>query len=136
MPSRWFGLELGRPHKGSSSTGSMYGAAKATGVVSIQVVGERISKRNGAPVKSQVNTQWGSARLAGTKAPTVFVGDVVEVCRGEDVGFVTEVLDVIGHAYRSDNRVIVRNSQGELVFYLPWDLNVVKRERPSLAWVE
>ena len=79
-------------------------------------------------MKNEVATRWGSARRAGTKPQTFFTGDVVVVVNGEEVGRTATVLDVLGHAYRSDNKVVVRNGGGELVFYLPWDLERLEDE--------
>ena len=71
--------------------------------------------------------KWRTARFAGTKNPTLFRGDVIEVTRGEDVGQVLEVLDVLGSAYSADNRIIVENHKGETVYYRPWDVRLVSR---------
>ena len=38
-----------------------------------------------------------------------------------------EVLDLIGNAYRTDFRVVVKNRGGELVWYYPWDVVIVAR---------
>ena len=77
-------------------------------------------------MKDDVATRWGNARRAGTKPPVFFPGDVVVVVNGEEVGRTATVLDVLGHAYRSDNKVVIRNQGGELVFYLPWDLERIE----------
>lgn len=71
--------------------------------------------------------KWREARFAGTKNPTLFVGDVIEVTKGEDVGQVLEVLDIRGHAYSADNRIVVENHSGEVVYYHPWDVELVHR---------
>lgn len=71
--------------------------------------------------------KWRDVRFAGTKNPTVFVGDVIEITQGEDVGEVLEVLAVLGSAYSADNRIIVQNHKGETVFYRPWDVRLVSR---------
>jgi len=78
-------------------------------------------------VREEVNTRWGEARRSGTAPPTIFPGDTIKVLSGEEVGLVAEVLDVLGHVYSADNKVIVRNSVGDLVFYLPWDVEVIVR---------
>jgi len=44
----------------------------------------------------------------------------------------SKVIDLIGTAYRSDFRVVVRNLEGELVWYYPWDVVIVKRAGPSI----
>jgi ribosomal protein L24 len=54
-------------------------------------------------------------------------GDRVRVLRGEDPGMEAVVLDLIGHAYRVDFQVVMRNGRGELVWYYPWDVVVVER---------
>ena len=80
-------------------------------------------------MKERINTRWGDARRAGTTTPTLFVGDTVRIVRGEEVGRVVGVMDVIGHAYSADNRIVVRSQDGELVFYLPWDVELVERRK-------
>ena len=74
-----------------------------------------------------VETPWGSARFAGTPAPPPLPGDRVRVLRGEHPGMEAEVLDLIGNAYRTDFRVVVKNKDGELVWYYPWDVVIVAR---------
>ena len=73
-----------------------------------------------------MSKRWVDARFAGTKNPTLFAGDVVEVVRGEEKGLVAEVLDVRGHAYSADNRVFIQSQQGEIVYYHPWDVALVR----------
>ena len=86
-------------------------------------------------MKESVKTRWGEARQAGTEPPIIFPGDLIHIKHGEDPGYVTEVLDVVGNVYRSDNRIVVRNLAGELVFYLPWDVEIVER-RTTTPWVK
>lgn len=78
-------------------------------------------------MKSELKTAWGSGRLAGTKVETYFRGDVVQIYSGEDVGYEAEVLDVIGHVYSADNKIVIRSPNGELVYYFPWDVRLVSR---------
>jgi len=93
------------------------------------------SKLRGVFVREFIKTRWGEARRAGTEPLTVLSGDLIRIKRGEEAGHVTEVLNVIGNVYRSDNRLIVRSTTGELVFYLPWDVEMVER-KTTTRWVK
>jgi hypothetical protein len=77
-----------------------------------------------------VVTSLGRARFAGTPAPPPMPGNRIRILRGENRGVELEVLDLVGNVYRSDFRVIVRNLEGELVWYYPWDVIIVKCGNP------
>jgi len=123
---RWCGWELGKHQQGCRSTASTFGQKTVNGLASTRRSPELPLKPHGAVVKNEVATRWGKARRAGTKPEAFFPGDVVVIVNGEEVGRTATVLDVLGHAYRSDNKVVVRNGVGELVFYLPWDLERIE----------
>lgn len=66
--------------------------------------------------------EWEHARFAGSPPTYPKPGEKVRVISGEFQGSEVEVLDLGGHAYHPIHRVVVRNPDGEIVWYWPWNL--------------
>ena len=73
-----------------------------------------------------IPTEFGEARFEGTRSPILFIDNIVRVLNGSKSGQVGTVISVTGHAYRSDNRVVVLLDSGDVCWLYPWDLHPVQ----------
>ena len=66
--------------------------------------------------------------FAGKDLHYIWVGDTVRVREGSNTGQEGTVEDVRGDAFAKAYRIYVRFGEADLVWYWPWNLDIVRRK--------
>ena len=67
--------------------------------------------------------------FAGEDLHQLWLGDVVKVIEGKNIGSTGIVEDVRGHAYDMAQRIYIKFPGGGFTWYWPWNLEIVSRKK-------